>query len=343
MKRTLAVLLTLVLCLSLLVGCSNADTPQAEGADPQVNITVVSHFDPEYLSYKACVEACESISEKSNGTITFSYYPLEQLVKSAEEFTAVVDGIGDMAPLYPGSYTGIEPMLGADDQPFEYRDWEDLWAAWNSGHKEIMEEVFAKHNMKLLAVTVPYLNGTMFFSNKEIKVPADLHGQKIRNSSVAGASIISSCGGSSVSMSSSEYYLALSTNTIDGVATAPIPGTDRTLQEVVKYWLNVSMSIPYDYLVINLDTWNKMSENQQALFEEAFGDEYFMNVISHAQEAEDAAKALYDGEGVIQYTPTDEEFQQWYDIGISVSEDWVATNGDLAKEWMEISQSVVGK
>lgn len=340
MKKTIALLLVLMLCLSVLTGCGASASTQANGEDPKVNITVVSHFDPEYLSYKACVDACESISEKSNGSITFSYFPLEQLVKSAEEFTAVADGIGDMAPLYPGSYTGIEPMLGADDQPFEYRTWEDLWAAWNAGHKEIMDEVFAKHNMKLLAVTVPYLNGTMFFSNKEIKVPSDLKGQKIRNSSVAGASIIASGGGSSVSMSSSEYYLALSTNTIDGVATAPIPGTDRTLQEVVKYWLNVSMSIPYDYLVINLDTWNKLSDNQKALFEEAFGDEYFMNVINHAQAAEDAAKALYDGEGVIQYTPTDEEFQQWVEVGTKVSEEWVATVGEKGTKWMEISKSV---
>ena len=134
--------------------------------------------------------------------------------------------------------------------------------------------------------------------------------------------------------------MALSTNTIDGVATAPIPGTDRTVQEVVDYWLNVNLSIPYDYLAINLDTWNKLSDNQKALFEEAFDDDYFLEVVSHAQENEDAAKALYDAEGVVQYTPTDDEYQQWVEIGSTVLNNWVSANGEMGQKWMEISESV---
>lgn len=315
-----------------------ADAPTTEVQAP-VKITIVSHFTEDYLSYKAMHDACEDITEKTGGAVTFEYYPLEQMVKANEEFDAVSTGIADMAPLFPGNASGIEPMLSASDQPFEYTDFEHFLRAWNAGQKEIMEEIFANHNMKLLGVTIPYLNGTMIMTRKEVHAPSDMNGLKIRSVGVAAGEVVTGCGAAPVSMSSSEYYLALSNNTIDGVTTSLLPGLERSVQEVVTNILDYNMSIPYDYAAINLDTWNKLTAETQKLFIDHFGESYTRDVIKDAEAQDAEAREKYTSAGVSFYAPTADEAAQWNEIGASATEAFLNTAGieELAQRYLEIA------
>lgn len=338
MKKRLALLLCIVLLLTV---TSCGSTPANDGSEQApVKITVVSHFTEDYLSYKAMHDACEDISEKSGGAITFEYFPLEQMVKANEEFDAVSTGLADMAPLFPGNASGIEPMLSASDQPFEYTDFDHFLRAWNAGQKDIMEEIFAEHNMKLLGVTIPYLNGTMIMTRKEVRSPADMKGLKIRSSGLAAGEVVTSCGASPVSMSSSEYYLALSTNAIDGVTTSLIPGLERSVQEVVTNILDYNMSIPYDFAAINLDTWNKLTPENQKLFLDHFDQNYTMSIIKDAEAQDNEARSTYAAEGVSFYLPTDEEAAQWNEVGRSAIEAFLATEGvgDLGQRYLDIAE-----
>ena len=351
MKRFLSLTLALSLTLSLAACGGGQKDPPADASNPPaasseapqmdpVKITVVSHFTEDYLSYAALHDACEEIAGQSNGLVSFEYYPMEQMVKSAEEWDAVETGLADMAPIFPGSYTGVEPMLGAADQPFEYDDTEHFIRAWYGGQKDIMEEVFAKHNMKLLQVVTPYICGSQIYTNKQVKSPADLAGQNIRSSSAAASNVLLAGGASPVSMSSSEYYLALSNHTIDGVITSPLPGLERSVQEVVDYWLDVNLSTPYDFVVMNLDTWNKMTPDIQQLFIDAFDEDYMRAVVSDAAEQDAAARKTYEEAGVTIYTPTDDERAEWVALGQSVLDTFLETDGvgELGEQWFKITE-----
>jgi TRAP-type C4-dicarboxylate transport system substrate-binding protein len=361
MKKFVSILLCLIMVITL-VACGNtaktednakADSTATDDAgkteektdkpaevQKPVKITVVSHFTEDYLSYASMHAACEDISEKTGGTVTFEYFPHEQMVKANEIFDAVSTGLADMAPLFPGNATGTEPMLGASDQPFEYDDAEHFLRAWNAGQRDIMEEVFASHNIKLLGVTIPYLSGTMIMTRKLVKSPADMAGLKIRTSSVAAGEIVTSCGASPVSMSSSEYYLALSTNTIDGVTTSLIPGLERSVQEVVTNILDYNMSTPYDFAIMSLDTWNKLTPGTQQIFLDHFNDDYTRNVLQDAQAQDKEGRARYTGAGVTFYTPTADEAVQWREVAESAIDAFIASDGvgELGQRYLEIAE-----
>ncbi len=340
MKKKLISILTAITMIGTMASAFTVSADDIITDQDPVTITVVSHFTEDYLSYAAMHDACENITEKTNGAVTFQYYPLEQMVKAAEEFDAVSTGLADMAPLFPGNATGIEPMLGASDQPFEYTDAEHFLRAWDAGQREIMEEVFANHNMKLLGVTIPYIGGTMIMTRKEVKVPEDMKGFKIRSVGMAAGEILKNCGASPVQMSSSEYYLALSTNTIDGVTTSLIPGLERSVQEVVTNILDYNMSTPYDFAAINLDTWNKLNEATQQLFLDSFNDDYTRKVVKDAAEQDAEARATYEAAGVTFYAPTEEEAALWNEVGQSAIDAFLASDGigELGQKYLEFAE-----
>jgi len=122
-KSTLAVLLSHLLIVGLLSGCSGgasgtSSSPGQSAADPNDLKAALANFKPITLNWAISMGAshksnevfnyfCDRINKLTEGKITITPYPGETLVKNTDIYESLVNGIVDMGeadPFYSFSY-----------------------------------------------------------------------------------------------------------------------------------------------------------------------------------------------------------------------------------------------
>lgn len=176
----------------------------------------------------------KKFEEISGGRLKIEMAPAGSIVPVTEAFTALKNGVLDWIPFhFGGYYSGVMPEAEAEMLPYafgyvwEYYD----FMRYNGGAKFIEEAHAAQGVYYMPAPLSGYYTIT---STKPIRTVADLKGIKLRTSGAPGA-VLAAAGGSPVSMTYSEIYMALKLGTIDGVLSGPSYMEDQKAYEVVKY------------------------------------------------------------------------------------------------------------
>jgi TRAP-type C4-dicarboxylate transport system substrate-binding protein len=319
---------------------TTAPTPTFE----PMTLKVASHLLPATRGWWAMERVCESIEARTDGLLSFDYYPTQSLIKATETWHALATSVIDMAPVWGGYHTGEEPMLAITGLPLQYSDKQHYWSAFKAGQQDLLDSIFEQNDIKLLTTGAEGEKVT-FWTTSEVHVPDDLKGLKIRSGSPIWSAVAEAGGASVVKMPSSEYYLALQLGTIDGVMTGLLSGTGRALQEVVDYGIDLAGALDIAAYVpaMSLDTWKKLTPDLQAIVMDEFDKYHWIIQEEYAQEYAEAY-GMYIDHGVEIYTPTDEEMALWLANIRPVTENWVselesAADRDLAEEWLAISDS----
>lgn len=130
-------------------------------------------------------------------------------------------------------------------------------------YRPALEKYLAKDfNVKLLSV-VPY-PAQVLFSRVEIGGLDDLKGKKIRASGWTTSEFVTALGATGVTMSFSEVPQALQRGVVDCGITGSLSGYSAGWGEVSKYVYPLPVG-GWDYTigVISMNTWNKLSKEQQ--------------------------------------------------------------------------------
>ena len=91
MKKFLAMILALIMCLSL-VACGGGSGDAAADEDFKIEIKFSNVFQPEEMNGKASEMLAEMITERTGGAVTVTYYGQNQLDCYGDSVTQAVNG-----------------------------------------------------------------------------------------------------------------------------------------------------------------------------------------------------------------------------------------------------------
>jgi TRAP-type C4-dicarboxylate transport system substrate-binding protein len=262
----------------------------------------------------------DSISEKTNGRVKFTFYHSESLGKSVDFLNMVKGGVVDAAncsvSLYP-SHLEMElgpeiPGLGIPDRKSRL---DITWDLFEKGYYTGLT------SYKVLGfIATP--ESTIFLKKKATSVDY-LKGLKLRTTSAPMSELIKRLGGTPVTMAGSESYMNLDRGIIDGTITMYEAFEQMKLYEVAKYAIKNPLAYGSMIVIMNKEKWNSLPPDIQAQVDEGI-QEYRAELIAMTEEADanwpDQLRQL----GMDVYSLSAEEEARLQEIASTIKNDWVA-------------------
>ncbi|MDD1783628.1 sialic acid TRAP transporter substrate-binding protein SiaP [Enterovibrio sp. ZSDZ35] len=214
--------------------------------------------------------AADEIKKRTGGKYEVQVYPAASLGKENEINESL--SLGTIDIIYTGStFVGRSfGPLAIPSAPFMLRDFEHFNAYANSPLFSELSEGYRSvtgHNIQSLV----YYGQRMVTSNEPVSSPADMKGMKLR---VPPAPLFQmftdSVSANATPIAFSEVYLALSQGVVDGQEN-PLPTIQaKKFYEVQKYINLTGHIIDSLVTVVGRPTWNKMSDEDKAVFKAVF-------------------------------------------------------------------------
>lgn len=336
MKKLLAIVLSLamLLSMSMLAGCGDK-TPASSGAPSGAGSSAAdasgsgdeSADGPVYETRKLIATTdkaenddggliigyfCDYITEKSGGAITFNVSYGGTLCTGAEELGMLTSGAVDLACI--GTTLAVDNLplvnfptmvLGDSQTAVDYYNY---LCFENEETAELIAAEAAAQNVIYLGFQAG--GTTCWLSTKELTCIDDIKGIKFGAMQNQGA--FESLGVSVVSFNMPDGYENLSKGVIDAVTMAFNPTVAMRWYEVAPNYLMLGTYVAGSPFTLNLDTWNSLNADEQALFREAAqaAGAYSMELATAGY---DKNMALLEENGVVVNTISDEEGALWYD------------------------------
>lgn len=254
MKRLSCCLVSLLFVMALVLG---VQTAQAE--KKPFTLKAVSFLPKHDINMSGWWPLIEDINKKAKGDLIIKFVGGPEAIPGFKQFEAVKNGVVDII-------FGCESYYGrmVSGAAFTHLTRVTPWVERRNGYFEFRSNLLKKFNIHYLGRPE---NNVWFhvFTNKKIKRPQELKGQKIRVSATYEA-FVKKMGVAPVTLSGKDIYTALERGTIDGYAWAVMGNTVKNGQgwtEVCKYILKPRIYQMNIEALVNLDTWNKLPKYLQ--------------------------------------------------------------------------------
>lgn len=347
--KKLFILICIALIASLftgtLVSCGEPEkttTPTTQPTTTQPTTTAPP--EPVVLSFASAAMGnyqdlelafAEAFNARCGPAYTIEYFPAESKLAFPELLDGVRTGAADMAAVTPNFNSFDEPKLGAVEIPFLFNNLEAHRYAVPQLYPLYAEILENQFNQKLLCLH--NYTGMALISNRSVKTLADWDGLLVQAISPVIASTIEALGGSAVTgVPYTDSYSMLEKGTVDAVITAPAAMRVFGLPDVADYMTAAYMTPAVHGFSINLDTWNSLPADVQAiLLEEA---QKYSDMIDQwvADEWITDHQAIADA-GVDIYYPPQSEINLWKAACQSVIDDLLAQYGAFGDQIMAIA------
>ena len=270
--------------------------------------------------------------EGTRGRVKVELYPNSMLYKDKEEMEALQLGAVQMLAPAPGKFG----PLGVKE--FEVLDlpylFDNMAMAERVTQGPVGQQLLKKLDARGISGLAFWDNGfRVFTSNKPVRRPADLKGQKIRiQSSKVTESQMRDVGSLPQVMAFSELYQALQTGVVDGQENPVTHVYTQKFYEVQKY-MTLTNHTYHGYVVIaNKKFWEGLPPDIRSALTAALKGTtaYF---YSMAKQEDDAALEAVRKTGKMEiYTPTPQEQVEWKKAFAKVHRDM---EGRVGKEMLE--------
>jgi TRAP-type C4-dicarboxylate transport system substrate-binding protein len=240
-------------------------TPSSVPAQEKViKLRYSNFFPPVHPNAKLSEEWCKEIEKRTNGRVTFSYFPGNTLTPPTQTYDSVVKGIADVGQSLMAYSAGRFPLTGVFGLPLGF----------TSGYQatKTLNEFYRKFKPKEYDdAKVMYFHGHgpgLISTKKVLGSIDDIKGLRIKVNA-ENADIITALGGAPVTMPITETYDSLQKGLLDGVLLPFEALKGWKFGEVVKTTV-VNHSMAYTapiFVVMNKDKWNAISKADQEIIE----------------------------------------------------------------------------
>lgn len=267
------------------------------------------------------------VTEKTNGEVTFSYFPAEQLAKSADLLDAAQNGIADIVyapPLYlsdrlPLSTVVALPLVG------NVSDQQKLNDAFNTLAMTMLNDVeiepLGVTTIRSL-VTAPY---QIMGRKDKFETLDQLGGKKLRSSGGVQERSVHALGAVPVAIPAPDLYPALQRGTVDGALFNLPTAAGYKLQEQLTWSTsNVNLGLFPVLYVMNERKRAELPEDILKVIEDSSRAVVSDVVQAEREQIDIVAKALEaNGGGLFEVGP--DQFAQWDQRLTSVRDDWTGS------------------
>ncbi|MCM3584520.1 TRAP transporter substrate-binding protein DctP [Mesobacillus maritimus] len=348
-KSFLSIGLVALLIFGVLAACSSkgssgsGDSSGDAGGKP---ITLkLSHQWPQATAdegdfrSRLAVKFAEEVEKRTDGQVKIQQYPANSLVKAAEQYESMLKGASDMS-VYPLDYAGGKvPEFGITLMPalVKNHDQAIAWETSEIGKK--VEEIAEENGLKILVWV--WNAGAIGTKGDPITAPEDVkEGAQMRAAGKMVEEMLAKAGAGITSMPSSEIYSGFQTNLLDAAVTSNSSFAAYKLYEQVDSFttsLENTFWFMFEPLVISTSTWEKLTPEQQQIFEEVATELQPWAYEASIEDDENVAKIFKEND-VNVVDMSDEDYQKWVELSEPIWEKFAAeVEGgqeliDLAKE-----------
>lgn len=292
----------------------------------------------------------ETIPAATDGRITAQISSQDQLGFSGHEiFRLIGTGVVDAG-------SSVLAYVGSDDPINEGIDLAGLSAdvdaakAVSDAWIPVIDEAYqARHGIKLLAVWG--YPGQVVFCRDELTSLADIRGRNVRTGNRSLAEFMLAIGANSIAMPIADVVPALERGVVDCAITGTLTAYNQKWHETINYVYDLPLAWSQVALAINLDVWNRMPEDLQAiLIEQAdkLSSDIWAEVGSQTQSGLDCltgGECAY-GEAadvtLVSYSSEDKELVN-ETLRSSILPSWAGRCGDTcAENWNATVGAVAG-
>ena len=273
-------------------------------------------------------EMMKKFAEAIGDDFAFNGYYGGTLFKQGTELVALQRGNLEMGNIAPQDIANQVPAWSVLTSAYLFRDADHLRAFFNSDvGRDMTQMVEDQLKVKILGPTFFGTRQVGLNLDKEIKTPADMGGVKLRMpGGEAWQFLGSALGANPVPVAYAEVYTSLQTGAIDGQDN-PLPNVQNMkFYEVMKQIVLTSHLIGFDLLTMSLDTWNKLSPEQQQTVQAAADEAIAWSTEQHLNREAELA-AFFKEQGLKLYEPDVGAFREYAQDKYLKS--------DLAKDWPE--------
>lgn len=267
----LAVLLGLAACGQKPAGGSTpaqGSTGAPAGTSVQLNLGhALSEGTPAadgILAFAAAVE------ERTEGRVTFDVFPNSQLGSETEMLEQLQIGELKAAAIMVGSMQSLDMKMAIEDLPYMWKDIDHARAAYDGAFGDYLAEIMRGQGMEKIAY-VEWGFRHITNSAKPIRTPEDMQGMKIRVAQTKlRVEAFEQIGALPEVLAFSELYGALQQRLIEAQENPLANIVAANFNEVQQYLSLTGHFYNTVMLVVDQDTWNAISPDDQAvILEEA--------------------------------------------------------------------------
>jgi TRAP-type C4-dicarboxylate transport system substrate-binding protein len=280
---------------------------------------------------ETAAEFANDVTAATGGEIEIVTHPNGSLFKGDEIFRAVRTGQAPIGERLISALGNEHPLFEIDSIPFLATSFADARKLYDAS-RPALESVLEEMGLKFLYATPWPPQG--LYVKTSIETVGDMQGVKFRAYNAATERLAELMGAVPTKIEAAELTQAFATGTVDSMISSGATGYDSKLWEHVDYWYDVQAWLPKNMVIVNLDTWNGLDADTQAMIAEkaAAAEE---RGWAEAQELSDWYKTELTNQGMNIVEPSPELAQGFQDIGETMMNEWLENAGDLGREVIE--------
>lgn len=284
MKKSLVLLFSLIMFVSIVIGCSNSPagnsgaennntTGNTEGSSEAAAEPIVLKFgthltENHNLTLNAVIPWMERVTELTDGQVTFEHYPNSQMGQAKDTYQLVRTGALDAG--YTLYMEESLPLMDLPMLPNLYTDPEAATAAyWEVLNQAPFSDYLSEAGIKPIMAVMwePYTIATV---STKPQTMADLAKLKLRSSGGLHNEAAAALGITPVAISASESLEALRKGTVDGYWGSTTSWLDYQFDQVLKYGAN---NLPLNgwggIFSMNAEVYNNLPDNVKQAIDQA--------------------------------------------------------------------------
>jgi TRAP-type C4-dicarboxylate transport system substrate-binding protein len=313
--------ITFLVGVSAAVAAGSIIAPAA-AQDKPVHLKLSHWVPPSHPLQKALEDWGGSIQKATNGTVTFTVFPSQQLGKAFDHYDMARDGIADVTYISPGYQPGRFPIIDAGNLPFMMSNAKGGSQALDAWYRK-----YAATEMKDVKFCLGFVHdyGSFHSKTKKIMVPADIKGMKIRPAHATIATLVTTLGGTNVQASAPEVRDIIDKGVAEAVTfpwgSIPLFGIDK----VTKYHMNMPLYVTSFAWVMNKAKYEGMSAAQKKAIDDHCTNEWSLRVAAPWADFERAGVAKLQADtasGREVYTISDAQVAEWKKAAEPVVKAW---------------------
>lgn len=337
MKNFLKIFLLIAIML-IVVACGEAEAEKGGGDSGSEKITLkfaTNQSETHSLTTEVFKPYMEKVTELTDGQIEFDFYPAEQLGKAGDLLDLTSDGVADMSfyisTYYPSQMPITSALIGI---PGLYSTSYQGTMAYHELSKQspVLDTDFLNNGVRpLFSYDAP--PGELWTTGKEIKVPEDLKGMKVRVTGEVLNEATVALEASPINISLSELYEGFDRGVFNVLNLNPQSTKDHGLGEIIKYGtIGIDFGGSGTGLIINEKVFQGLPENVQEILVQV-GDELTESNAIRTDEYVQSIVQEFKDEGINMYELSEDEREQWVEFYGKVQTSWIQglDNPDIEK------------
>lgn len=311
-----------VLGLALTAALFTTDARAAEQWDLPAAYPAGNHH-TQYLE-----EFANRVGDRTDGEISITVHPNGSLFPGDDIVRAVRTGQAAIGERLVSAMGNEHPIFEVDAVPFLASNFDESWALYQATRPHY-EELLEERNLKFV-YALPWPPQGLF-TRDAVESVEDMEGVRFRAYNVATARLAELFGAVPTQVEAAELSQALATGVADSMFTSGATGRDMKVWEHLDYYYDVQAWIPFNIIMINMQTWESLDEDTQATIME-IGKEIEEEGWQEVRQLTDELNRILSENGMNVERPSDQFAADLREIGQTMTEEWVEKAGERGQE-----------